>query len=219
MFTTPHVSHVTCHVSHVRCHISRVMSHVTSHKLKKGFLTIWLTKLVEGVLSSGPTPPSLLTYWLNDNLFTFGPHCTYNGLKLLFTTDFKCLSQNKIGQQIFMKPSVWADFSLKSLQNTAYGRQSISWPMRIAAPIPNKILLVRQNLLKKKKNARRFYTLYEQKYLNLRPLLSISFPQGFRQSKKFGHWTLGSGVQKRFEWSEQRKKKSGIFLFLLPRQF
>ena len=44
--------------------------------------------------------------------------------------------------------------------------------------------------------ARQFNTLYEQKYLNLRPLLSISYPQGFGKSKLFGHWTLGSGGKK-----------------------
>ena len=43
---------------------------------------------------------------------------------------------------------------------------------------------------------RRFYTLYELKYSNLRPLLSITFPQGFRKSKKFGHLTSGSGGKK-----------------------
>ena len=37
---------------------------------------------------------------------------------------------------------------------------------------------------------RPFYTLYEQKFSSLRPLLSITFPQGFLRSKKFGHWTL-----------------------------
>ena len=41
---------------------------------------------------------------------------------------------------------------------------------------------------------RRFYTLYEQKFSNLRPLLSITFPQGFQKlNKKNGPWTLGSG--------------------------
>ena len=46
-----------------------------------------------------------------------------------------------------------------------------------------KILLVNQNSQKKNKNknknARQFYTLYDQKFSNLRPLLSITFPQGF----------------------------------------
>jgi hypothetical protein len=30
----------------------------------------------------------------------------------------------------------------------------------------------------------------------LRALLSITFPQGFGKSKKFGHWTLGSGKKR-----------------------
>ena len=39
----------------------------------------------------------------------------------------------------------------------------------------------------------RFYTLYEQKFSNLRPLLYITFHQGFQKSKNFREWTLGSG--------------------------
>ena len=64
---------------------------------------------------------------------------------------------------------------------------------------------------------RQFYTLYEQKFLNLRPLQPITFPHGFRKSKKFGHWTLGSGGKKTFKQSEQMPK---IRLNkILPRRF
>ena len=61
-----------------------------------------------------------------------------------------------------------------------------------------KILLVRQN---SQKNyfflcAQRFYTFYKQKFSNWRPLLSITFPQGFRISKNIGHPTSGSGGKK-----------------------
>ena len=59
----------------------------------------------------------------------------------------------------------------------------------------------------------RFFTIYEQKYLNLRPLLTISFPKGFGKFKKFGHWTLGNGGKKMFKWSEQMKKIREIFFF------
>ena len=48
-------------------------------------------------------------------------------------------------------------------------------------------------ICKKKIPPRRFYTLYEQTFSNLRPLLSNTFPQGFQKSKSFGHWTSGSG--------------------------
>ena len=41
----------------------------------------------------------------------------------------------------------------------------------------------------------RFYTLYEQKLSNLRPLLSIT--------KKFGPWILGKGGKMTFKWSEK----------------
>ena len=39
-------------------------------------------------------------------------------------------------------------------------------------------------------------------FLNLRLPLSITFPQGFQTSKKFGHWTLGSGGKKTVRQSE-----------------
>ena len=51
----------------------------------------------------------------------------------------------------------------------------------------------------------RFYTLYEQKLSNLRPLLFITFPQGFLKSKKIGHWTSGSGGKKPIKWSEKHQ--------------
>ena len=50
-----------------------------------------------------------------------------------------------------------------------------------------------------------FYTLCEQKFSNLRQFLSITYPQGFQKSKKFGHWTLGIGGKKTFKLSEQMK--------------
>ena len=54
----------------------------------------------------------------------------------------------------------------------------------------------------------RFYTLYEQKYLNLRPLLSISFPQGFRKYKKFEHLTSESECKKTLNGLNKWRKKS-----------
>ena len=68
-----------------------------------------------------------------------------------------------------------------------------------------KILLVRQNLPKKIHFffAWQLYTNYEQKFANLRPPLFLTFPQGFQKSKKFGHWTLGSGGKKLFKRGEQ----------------
>ena len=54
--------------------------------------------------------------------------------------------------------------------------------------------------------ARRLNTLYEQKFSHLRPFLSITFPQGFQKSKKFGQWAFGSGGKKTFKRREQIKK-------------
>ena len=53
------------------------------------------------------------------------------------------------------------------------------------------ILLVRQNLSKN------FF------FCALRPHLAISFLKGFRKSKIFGHWNLGSRGKKTFKWTEQ----------------
>ena len=79
--------------------------------------------------------------------------------------------------------------------------------MRIVAPIPKTILLVRQNLSKTNLFLRGNFTPFmRKKYSNLRPLLSISFAQRFRKYNKFGHCTKGSGSKKTFKWSEQRKK-------------
>ena len=50
---------------------------------------------------------------------------------------------------------------------------------------------------------RDFTPLYELKFSNLRPLLSITFPQGFRISKKFGHWTLENGGKMTFKRNEK----------------
>ena len=53
---------------------------------------------------------------------------------------------------------------------------------------------VRQNQQKKLFFlARQFQTTFKLKCSNLRPLLSITFPQGFQISKNIGHRTLGSG--------------------------
>ena len=45
----------------------------------------------------------------------------------------------------------------------------------------------------------RFETTSKQNCSNLRPLLSITFPQGFRITKNIGHWTLGNGDKKTFK--------------------
>ena len=47
--------------------------------------------------------------------------------------------------------------------------------------------------------ARQFKTTFKQKCSNLRPLLFITFPQGFRISKIYGHPTLGKGAKKTFK--------------------
>ena len=51
--------------------------------------------------------------------------------------------------------------------------------------------------------AQQVYTLYGQQFSNLRPLFSITFPQGFRIFKKFERWTLKGGGKKIVKRSEQ----------------
>ena len=46
-----HMSRVPCHVSCVTCYVAPVTCHFF-------FITNWLSKLVEGLLSTGPTPSS-----------------------------------------------------------------------------------------------------------------------------------------------------------------
>ena len=47
---------------------------------------------------------------------------------------------------------------------------------------------------------RLFETIFEQKCSHLKPLLSITFPQGCRISKNVVHPTLGKGDKKRLKW-------------------
>ena len=63
-----------------------------------------------------------------------------------------------------------------------------------------KAKLAKKNLLG---FARQFYILYEQKFSNLRPFLSLTFPQGFQKSLDFMKWG-----QKDFKRSEQMKKEN-----------
>ena len=74
-----------------------------------------------------------------------------------------------------------------------------------------KKMFKRSEQMKKNLFLRRwFYTIYEQKFSNLRPFFSITFPPGFRKCYKFGHWTLGSGGKKTVKRSEKYRfqKKS-----------
>ena len=83
---------------------------------------------------------------------------------------------------------------------------------------------VRQNQRekKRKKIARRFLTIIKQKCSNLRPLLSITFPQGFRSSKNIRHPTSGSGGKKtvkRYLKVKKSERKKNFFLRGDFRQF
>ena len=48
--------------------------------------------------------------------------------------------------------------------------------------------------------ARRFSTIFKQKYSYLRPLLFVTFPQGFRISKNTGYPTSETGGKKTVKW-------------------
>ena len=66
---------------------------------------------------------------------------------------------------------------------------------------------------------RHFYTILEEKCSNLRPLFSITFPQGFEISKYFGHWTLGSVGIRTVKRSEQMRRKKICKKLFLTLQF
>ena len=61
--------------------------------------------------------------------------------------------------------------------------------------------VVRQNQQQQQqqKISRQFFTIFKQKCSNLRPLLSITFSQGFQISKNIGHPTSGSGANRRLK--------------------
>ena len=54
--------------------------------------------------------------------------------------------------------------------------------------------------------ARQFQTIFKRKCSYLRPLLSITFPQGFRISKHIGHPSSGSGGKKTVKKDQKPKK-------------
>ena len=68
----------------------------------------------------------------------------------------------------------------------------------------------------RKKNflPRRFYTIFAKKCSNLRPFLSITFPQGFQIFKYFGHWISGSVGKRTVKQSEQMRRKKSVKNFL-----
>ena len=79
--------------------------------------------------------------------------------------------------------------------------------MRIVAPMPQEGGPRQNQQQKKKKNCTRpFQTTSKQKCSNVRPLLSITFPQGFRIFKDIGHPTSGSGVKKTVKKDQKPKK-------------
>ena len=65
-----------------------------------------------------------------------------------------------------------------------------------------------KKVCKKLFSPRQFYTLYQQKFSNMRPIISITFPQSFRKYKKV--WTLESmkGGQKDRKSKKHQYKKS-----------
>ena len=115
---TCHQSPVTCHLSPFTCHLSTItclMSPVTCHLFSVTWVS-WLSKITENFIFHG----------------NFSLEITYKVPKRGYFWQNKILSQKQI--ILLQKLSVTeARFLYK---NPAYGRQSISRPMRIVAPIP-----------------------------------------------------------------------------------
>ena len=94
------------------------------------------------------------------------------------------------------------------LKNPAYGRQSISWPMRIVALIAKKTAS-KAKFVKKHFFFRGYWTPFMSKRIQIWDhFFSLVFPKGFWKSKKFGHWILGSWGKNMFKWNEQRRRKN-----------
>ena len=64
MFTSLNVSHVTCHVSHVMCHVSHIVCHMSFIYIYF-FLDKVMELVVEGLVSTGPTPSSFFEVYTN----------------------------------------------------------------------------------------------------------------------------------------------------------
>ena len=116
MFTpkTCQMSYFTCYMSHVTCHKSCVMCHMSHF-----FLTEWWRFLVEGRLSTGPTPSSFrtnaVTLEKNSVLIRTNPiilrtfqswwHASFDNILVLMTFNFGLLF-------IFDKTSLLVTFQL-----------------------------------------------------------------------------------------------------------
>ena len=86
--------------------------------------------------------------------------------------------------------------------------------MRIVAPMPQEGGPRQKPPKKNLFFARQFQTTSKHKCSNVRPLLSITFPHGFRITKNIGHPTSGSGVKKtvkRYFKSEKKRRKKTFF--------
>ena len=75
MVTQYHLSHVMCHVSRLMCHVSPIICHLSSKfiflKKKKKIMQQqkWIkgwSYSIEGLLSTGPTPSSLMNELVNE---------------------------------------------------------------------------------------------------------------------------------------------------------
>ena len=70
--------------------------------------------------------------------------------------------------------------------------------------------LKREKSEEEKNFVRRFQTIFKQKCSYLRPLLSITFPQGFRISKNIGHTTSGIGGTKTVKKTKNRRRPKKV---------
>ena len=71
------MSHVTCYMSHVTCHMSHVICHNIFFYFIFFFRTKWWTLSMEGLLSTGPTPSSLV--WWNTSVEETSKSDSYDG--------------------------------------------------------------------------------------------------------------------------------------------
>ena len=159
------MSCVTCHVSHVMCHMSRVTCHV-SHVIF--FLLLFSDKVVEGLLSTGPTPSSfkmfsviksgiehsnywkpntsvlLSTWWILQIFIRLGHFCCFVANFLLYFTIFfigsdVCLERYDSYGNFGLKKNI-TNLILREFSKRAHGQDSPPISTAPHSVNPNKCL-------------------------------------------------------------------------------
>ena len=120
-------------------------------------------------------------------------HYKYGLLVQIYTIYIQLLRRFKTIKQRIRKNSEIIRIRKK---NSAYGRQSISRPMRLVAPMPQEGGPRQNKQIQQQKNCAAILDHFQTKMFKCQTTSFHYFSQGFRISKNIGHPTLGSGGKK-----------------------